>query len=463
MTGTNRTDVDAPSRTDAVVAVLSQTIGGPHGRHAVDPPRRRFWIPPRVILAAAIVMFTAACLQKLPCAEGGWVEYQQYTQLCYTDIRALWTEERLSEGAIPYFDHAVEYPVVTGVFMGLLGLLSYAMLGADGGPVFYHLNALFLCAAGLAAVAGLWRARERRPWDAMMLAAAPVVLFTATVNWDLLAVALTVFFLLAWARGQTILAGTLLGLAVAAKFYPLLVAGPLLVLALRHRRLAPALTTVGVASATWLAVNLPFMVWAFDGWKRFFTLNSERPLDWGTSWYVLRHFSGDGLAAVLNDSSTLNTLYLVAFVVCCTAIAGLALLAPTPPRLAQLAFLVVAAFLLTGKVWSQQYVLWLLPLLILARPTWRALLVWQACELFYFFSFYGKMLAVSEDVPNLPAWSLVVPEWVFVTASTVRVAAVVGLCVLVVRDVLDPGRDVVRRVYDGDPDAGALLPASALR
>ena len=62
------------------------------------------------------------------------------------------------------------------------------------------------------------------------------------------------------------------------------------------------------------------------------------------------------------------------------AVLALGLLAPRRPRLPQLLFLVVAAFLLTNKVWSPQYSLWLLPLAVLARPSWRALLAWQVTE-----------------------------------------------------------------------------------
>ena len=64
----------------------------------------------------------------------------------------------------------------------------------------------------------------------------------------------------------------------------------------------------------------------------------------------------------------------------------LGLRAPTTPRLAQLGFLVVAGFLLVNKVYSPQYVLWLLPLAVLARPRWRDQLVWQAGEIVYFAS-----------------------------------------------------------------------------
>ena len=61
-------------------------------------------------------------------------------------------------------------------------------------------------------------------------------------------------------------------------------------------------------------------------------------------------------------------------------IAVLALTAPRRPRLAQLAFLIVAAFILTNKVYSPQFVIWLIPLLALARPRWRDFLIWQGIE-----------------------------------------------------------------------------------
>ena len=52
-----------------------------------------------------------------------------------------------------------------------------------------------------------------------------------------------------------------------------------------------------------------------------------------------------------------------------------------PPRFGAMAFLVIAAFLLTNKVYSPQYVLWLLPFVVLARPRWRDWLIFTAGEL----------------------------------------------------------------------------------
>jgi uncharacterized membrane protein len=130
------------------------------------------------------------------------------------------------------------------------------------------------------------------------------------------------------------------------------------------------------------------------------------------------------------------------------AIGYLAYLVPRRPRLAQLAFLVVAAFCLTSKVWSQQYVLWLVPLALLARPRWGAFLAWQFAEIVYFFALDAELLgAVGNPI---------MPETTFVIAALLRWTTLLIMCVCVIRDIRNPDRDVVRRWYPDDPDGGVL-------
>jgi len=123
--------------------------------------------------------------------------------------------------------------------------------------------------------------------------------------------------------------------------------------------------------------------------------------------------------------------------------------APVRPRVAQVAFLLVAGFLLLNKVWSPQYSLWLLPLAVLARPAWRSLLAWQATE---------ALLWVPRMLWYLGTDNRGIDVGWFFLAVGIRDAAVVVLVALVVRDVLQPDRDVVRAGWRGvdDPAGGPL-------
>src|SRR5206468_6631605 len=129
---------------------------------------------------------------------------------------------------------------------------------------------------------------------------------------------------------------------------------------------------VAAAAVTWLVVNLPIAVLFPDGWREFFRLNTERHADLDSIYNVITSFTGwkgfDGPLAPSATPTVLNAVSLLLFVVACAAIGYLGLTAPRRPRMAQLAFLVVAAFLLTNKVWSPQYSLWLVPLAALALP-----------------------------------------------------------------------------------------------
>src|SRR4051794_11471417 len=211
----------APATSDGFVRGLSQAIGGPLGDHAVrrGPRSGRFWSAARIILALTCLTLALSWVQKSPCQSGDWQKNVQYTRFCYTDVLALYYAEGLNEGKVPYRDHPVEYPVVTGYFMGAIGLPVHAV-GADHpsinqGMWFYNANALVLSALAVATAGALLALRRRRPWDVAIFAASPILFITATVNWDFLAIALAAFGIWAWARQRPVLAGVLLGIGGA--------------------------------------------------------------------------------------------------------------------------------------------------------------------------------------------------------------------------------------------------------
>src|SRR6266540_4901765 len=208
--------IDHPGRSDRFVRGLSELIGGPLGDHAVGvgsgPARAgRFWTPASVVLALLCLTFALHWVQKSPCQDGAWSDYKQYKQFCYTDVLALYYAEELDQGKVPYRDHAVEYPVLTGAFMGAIGLPVHALGRTrpelNQGMWFYDATALALGLLAVATTVMLLALRRRRPWDAALFALSPALLLTATVNWDLLAVALAVGGVYAWARRRPVLAG----------------------------------------------------------------------------------------------------------------------------------------------------------------------------------------------------------------------------------------------------------------
>ena len=148
---------------------------------------------------------------------------------------------------------------------------------------------------------------------------------------------------------------------------------------------------------------------------------------------------------------TLNLASLLLFAVACGLIAVLTLGAARRPRVSQVFFLVLAAFLLVNKVWSPQYVIWLVPLVVLARPRLWSYLLWQVAEVGYFFAIWAYLITAA--APQSPGG---IGAGLYFTAVLARFGAVALLCGLVVADILRPERDVVRAAGEDDPAGGVL-------
>ncbi|WP_157749289.1 glycosyltransferase family 87 protein [Jatrophihabitans sp. GAS493] len=437
-----------PSWIDTTVAKATGALGGPWGRHAGNSG---WWSPIRVLLALASITLVLGFAQKSPCASGNWTSNLQYTHACYSDVIPLWSTERFDVHAVPYRDQVNEYPVLTGAFMYVTALLTYAVhhLLPDNAEssLFGMLTSLLLAACALLAVAATAQAAGRRPYDAAIFAVSPLLVFHAFTNWDLLAIALASCALWAWSRRQPALAGVLIGLGTAAKLYPVLLLLPIVVLAIRTRRYRPAVWAVGAAAAAWLVVNLPIAIAYNTGWRGFFDFNVERSTEADTLWYIVHHLATAGLDPSYQDWKPPGLLVAIVVMLGLAAVAAVGLLARRKPRVAQLAFLAVAIFLLTTKIWSRQYSLWLLPLVALARPRWRAALLWQFSEIAVWISFLLWLMGTNnKGIDYGPLMTVVL----------IRDAALIALMGLVVRDILRPEHDVVRQHGLDDPGGGVF-------
>ncbi|MGW0534651.1 glycosyltransferase family 87 protein [Streptomyces sp. NPDC003032] len=442
-----------PTKEDEVARAGSELLGGPLGRRALSAVS--WWSPVRVIALVAIGMFALGMVQKMPCYNGAWFfgASSQYTHACYSDIPHLYEGRGFADGLLPYFDKLpgdmeyLEYPVLTGMFMEMA---SWVTPGSGSTQhqekIYWMVNAGILMACTAVVAVCVARTHRRRPWDALLVALAPAFALTATINWDLLAVALTAAAMLMWARARALAFGVLLGLATAAKLYPVLLLGPLLILCWRAGRWRQFGIGLLGAAGTWLAVNLPVILLAGDGWSKFYTFSKERGVDFGSFWLILNQRMDSPLT-----TDTVNTLAMALMLVACLGIAALGLTAPRRPRFVQLAFLVVAAFILTNKVYSPQYVLWLIPLAALARPRWRDFLIWQACEVAYFLGIWMYLAYTTSGDAHKG-----LPTEGYQAVIVVHLLGTLYLCAVVVRDILMPERDVVRRGGEDDPSGGVL-------
>jgi uncharacterized membrane protein len=340
---------------------------------------------------------------KAPCASGDWGDGRQYRALCYSDIVPLLATEQLAGGRLPFLQPCVqqpgtncdEYPVLTMYFLRVAAWMPGATTSTAW---FFAWNVLLLslCAAAIAICLFVMGA------NALRFVVAPTLIIYAFMNWDLFAVALATGGMLAFFRRRDGWAGILLGLGAAAKLYPALLLVPLIATRLREREPDAAIRMGWAAAGTWLVVNLPFALKHPSSWWTFFRFNGERPADWDSLWYLAcRHVS---FGALCDHTSRINLLSGVLFAALVVLLwRSKASRDPAFPRWT-LGFPILVLFLLTNKVYSPQYGLWLLPWFALGSVSTRAFLAFEAADVAVFvtrFSFFGEL----QGVGGLPfAW-----------------------------------------------------------
>lgn len=332
-----------------------------------------------LVLLSLGVTLVLAYGTKAACVGEAWTG-QQYTARCYTDITPLLGTEELAGGRLPYLEpcrggqpQCDEYPVLTMYAMRVAAWVSDDLVG------FFRVNAALLALAAVGVVLLLHRAVGER---ALYVAAAPTLMAYAFMNWDLFAVVAATAASVLALRRRDLWAGVLFGVGVAAKLYP----GLLLVAFLLDRwregdRRGAGRLAAGAAGA-WLALNLPFALLATEGWSRFFRFSAERTADWDSLWFAGCYLRSGTLGCT--DAATVNAGVAIAFVL--SSVVVYAIKVRREPDFARwtFAFPLLALFLLTGKVYSPQFSLWLLPLFALVLPDVSLFLLFSIADVAVF-------------------------------------------------------------------------------
>ncbi|MEZ0493818.1 glycosyltransferase 87 family protein [Kineococcus sp. TBRC 1896] len=439
-----------PTAVDPLARAGSEVLGGPAGRRlGGDGP---WWVralPVSLLLATLAVALGA--VTKHHCRARGWDSPDQFVHACYSDLPVVYTSSGLATGAGPFSRGVtLDQPPLTAALSWLVARVVPHEVSAAAQRAYFDAAALVLLLAALVVVVAVHAlAGRRRGWDAVLLAASPVLVLTSLLSFDLAALALATAGLACWARRRPVAAGVLLGLALAARAYPVLLLVALVLLAVRTGRRRAAGTTVGTAVAVWLLANLPVVLTAPDAWTAPVRSFLDQRAGYGSLWLlpqlVQQAVGAQGASGL--PGGAVVALTLGAWVVWVLLVAVFVLWAPRRPRLAQVAFLLVAGCCVLGPSFPPQASLWLLPLAVLAVPRWRDHVLWWAAEAAYFGAVWLYIAGQTNTERALP------PE-LYAALLLARAAAVAWLVVCVVRQARHPADDPVRATRGLDDPAG---------
>jgi uncharacterized membrane protein len=226
---------------------------------------------------------------------------------------------------------------------------------------------------------------------ALVFALAPTLLVYGFMNWDLLTVALATLATLAYLNRRDVWSGVLLGLGAAAKLYPALFVVPFMLGRFKGRDPDAGIHLAWAAAGTWIVVNAPFAIASPSSWWEFFRYNAQRPADWDSLWFIVHHrLTGDLYFGATKPIDAWSAILFVGISVTVWMLRRR--IDPDFPRWT-FGFPLLVIFLLTNKVYSPQYGLWLLPWFALALPSLRLFVLFELADVAVFvtrFSWFAR-------------------------------------------------------------------------
>ena len=322
-----------------------------------------------MVIAGSATLLLALTLQLLALRHG--------VHGSISDLPHVFLGRGIRPGTLPYVDRPIEYPVVAGFLLYAASLVWASPIGV------LLVTAVAASAVFLSVTVLLARRFGARAWRWAI--ATPVLLY-AFQNWDLFAIAALVVGLLAFERHRDGTAGVAFGVGAAIKLFPCIVVPPLVVYRWAHDDRRGALRLVAAGGATFALLNLPIAVLNPSGWWWPYAFQSRRDPTWGTAWFYL--FRAVGLpihgAAGAHLATVVSAAALLGGMAWLLAVTARGRLDPFGAAAAA-----VAIFVLSNKVYSPTYDVWLVAFFVMLPLSRRLWVSFCAVDAAVFVTVYG--------------------------------------------------------------------------
>lgn len=351
------------------------------------PTSRKRWLITGLFLLAQLVIWSAV------------FEVLWYGDRSITDTPVYYQyASRIAQGMFPYRDFSLEYPPVAVLLFSLPRLIS----GPDYTWFVFAFEAEMLAfSCGIVVVLSIiaWRQWQSIGKLAGVLGTYTIFLLClgsiVELRFDLAAAFLILASVACFITDRRLAAWLLLGVGIMTKIIPVLIAPIFLISHFRRRQYNQMISGPALMLVAALAIAIPFLIAAPEGLANAFLYHVERPLQlestWSTPLLLMAKYSGYSVS-IMNSygshnvfSSLSNTLAVLSGPVTILVILfsygvywrrsrGDGPLQWDSSQVIRFAALTIAIFIFGGKVFSPQFLIWLLPLIPLIKGRDRGLI-----------------------------------------------------------------------------------------
>lgn len=321
-----------------------------------------------------------------------------------SDYIGVWNKLSSNRG-FPYLDFDFEYPLLIGIVVKVLAMLS------DSYKTFLGLNIFLALISGIGSTILLYKmngAEDKKLMSTLTIfwVFAPSMLMYSVYNWDLYGIFFMLLSIRLFLKHRFTLSSVSLAIGTCTKLLPIII---LPIYLMKTERLTEKVKIIVIVGATWLFVNLPFIVINFKGWLHPYTWQIvSRPPNPDNLWgFLINEFGGGYIDfyTVHNPafSESLNIILFIALLASYLAI----IYFKRRESVTRLGFYGFIIFLLFSKIYSPQYNLWILPFIFFIEPS---------PTIFYLF-----------DIPSFLILAAHTPWYIFSPEYSIHIATLVIL------------------------------------